>query len=81
MEDRFSSNAVPCSFIGTYISSPNLKMTRENGLGITNRSQLLKTHFLSAEVMVGIMGAPEICAIRSSPGLTIPSGPLGPSTI
>ncbi len=52
-------------------------MIRENGLGITNRSQLLKTHFLSAEVMVGKMGIPENCAIISSPGLTIPNGPIG----
>ena len=56
-------------------------ITREKGLGTMNRSQLLKTQHRWAEVITGTMGAPANWAMVSTPGLTTPKGPWGPSTM
>jgi len=52
-----------------------------NGFGRRNLSQLLKYHAFSAETEKGTITELAACAKRITPGLTIPEGPLGPSTI
>ncbi len=56
-------------------------ITRENGLGTMNLSQLLNVQRLSDDVIVGTMATPETWAILSRPGFTTPKGPVGPSTM
>ena len=63
------------------IISPKRRNTLLKGFGRRNLSQLLKCHAFSAETEKGMITASAACAKRIAPALTIPEGPLGPSTI
>ena len=66
---------------GSRMPLPKVMQTFENGRGSMNRSQELKTQALSAVTWNGTSRAPVAWAMRMTPGLILPIGPLGPSRI
>ena len=56
-------------------------MTRANGFGITNRSQLRSLHARSADAATGRMKESDLCAATNAPGANVSAGPRGPSGV
>ena len=56
-------------------------LTRANGFGIRNLSQVRSRHAFLTETPTAITGAPARCAAISAPGANERAGPRGPSGV